>query len=375
MSFFSKFKSENVFNVLPDGIFVLAHDGKILDINPKGLEIFKLNKREIVGKYFSKFIEGGTVVLNNIVNSNKTLKVKSILDGGVEIFLELSAKQSEKSKKVYVQFREITSNYKNETELLSDFQELKIQYNSKNKFFVSINDDILTPIESIEGFSKAMLDSLGGELNEKQAKYVQIILKNAKDLNYNLGIILNYFKLESDLIRFEPRNFDIINLITQEIKRSEELFEAKSLTINLETQPVITRNCFQDPTIVQEIISNYIGLVLRKTDIGGLNVVIKNPEKDFLQKLNIDAEDLTNYKNYIQIDFEDTSIAYSPTELKEIFNPYEIVQGDRKFALGVNFVYPTIKKYLDYIQGGIIVDSQGISGNKTSILFPLNSKG
>ena len=83
------------------------------------------------GKFFSKFVEGGSVVLNNIVNSNKTLKVKSILDGGVEIFLELSAKQSEKSKKVYVQFREITSNYKNETELLSDFQELKIQYNSK----------------------------------------------------------------------------------------------------------------------------------------------------------------------------------------------------------------------------------------------------
>ncbi|MBR2386598.1 hypothetical protein IKA92_04805, partial [bacterium] len=358
-----------------DGIFILAHDGKILDINLKGLEIFKLSKREVVGKYFSKFIEGGTVVLNNIVNSNRTLKVKSILDGGVEIFLELSAKQSEKSKKVYVQFREITSNYKNETELLSDFQELKVQYNAKNKFFVSINDDILTPIESIEGFSKAMLDSLGGELNEKQAKYVQIILKNAKDLNYNLGTILNYFKLESDLIRFEPRNFDIINLITQEIKRNEELFEAKSLSLNLETQPVITRNCFQDPTIVQEIISNYIGLVLRKTDIGGLSVVIKNPEKDFLQKLNIDAEDLTNYKNYIQIDFEDTSIAYSPTELNELFNPYEIVQGDRKFALGVNFVYPTIKKYLDYIQGGIIVDSLGISGNKTSILFPLNSKG
>ena len=49
-------KNENIFNVLPDAIFVLAKDGKILDVNEKVLKIFKEKKFNIVGNYFSKFI-------------------------------------------------------------------------------------------------------------------------------------------------------------------------------------------------------------------------------------------------------------------------------------------------------------------------------
>ena len=71
----------------------------------------------------------------------------------------------------------------------------------------------------------------------------------------------------------------------------------------------------------------------------------------------------------------DSSPAYNARELDEIFNPYEIIQGDRKYALGVNFVYPIIKKYLDFVEGYITIEQVGASGNKTSILFPLNSKG
>ena len=41
------------------------------------------------------------------------------------------------------------------------------------------------------------------------------------------------------------------------MKRNEEYFIEKSLEIKLDVQPVITRNCFQDPSIIQEIISNY----------------------------------------------------------------------------------------------------------------------
>lgn len=372
MGLFSFYKSNKFFSLYPDGIFIISHEGKILDINPKGLKILNCEKKDVKGKFFSKFIEGGSVVLNNIVNSDKTVQVKSILDGGKEIYLELSASQKKKADKVYVAFREVTQKYQEKANLKEGYSEIESLVSDKNKFFANVSDDILTPITSIEGFAKALTEGLGGDLNERQQKYSQIILKNISDLNYGLGKILNYFKLESKLIRFEPRNFDAVNLITQEVKRGEELYEKKSLKINFEARPVMSRHCFQDPTIIQEIINDMLNLVWRKTDVGGIDIIVKNPDAELLEKVGLDREDEENMKKFIAIEFSDSAPVISSHELQEIYNPYAIEQTDKKSALGISFVYPTLLKYIEYVGGKMIVEPQKICGNKTTILFPTN---
>ena len=49
----------------------------------------------------------------------------------------------------------------------------------KNVMFVKTSNEFKSPLQSIIGFSQALLDGLGGEINEKQNKYIKIINKNS----------------------------------------------------------------------------------------------------------------------------------------------------------------------------------------------------
>ena len=56
LDYFKSQKEDNNFNLLPDGIFVLEQDGRIIDVNYKILQMYEMTRFEILGRYFSDFI-------------------------------------------------------------------------------------------------------------------------------------------------------------------------------------------------------------------------------------------------------------------------------------------------------------------------------
>ena len=67
LEYFKSQKEDNNFNLLPDGIFTLEQDGRVIDVNDKVLEIYKTTRFNVLGRYFSDFVENGTEILNKIV--------------------------------------------------------------------------------------------------------------------------------------------------------------------------------------------------------------------------------------------------------------------------------------------------------------------
>ena len=96
-------KEENNFNLLPDGIFTLEQDGKVVDVNNKVLEMYGISRFEILGRYFSDFIENGTSVLNKIVKSNTSMTARAIMkDEEVRnVYFDISATRNAETSKVY----------------------------------------------------------------------------------------------------------------------------------------------------------------------------------------------------------------------------------------------------------------------------------
>ena len=104
-------------NLLPDGIFVIEQDGKIADVNNRVLEMFEINRFDIIGRYFSSFVQDGLTVLNKILAENTTAVAKAMLrkeedDNVPRMFLELSATRDKVENKVYVSARNTTNKEK-----------------------------------------------------------------------------------------------------------------------------------------------------------------------------------------------------------------------------------------------------------------------
>ena len=79
LEYFKGQKEDDNFNLLPDGIFTLEQDGKIVDVNAKILEMYGMTRFEILGHYFSDFIENGTSVLNKIVQNGSSASVRALV--------------------------------------------------------------------------------------------------------------------------------------------------------------------------------------------------------------------------------------------------------------------------------------------------------
>ena len=159
-SLFNKPKKEDIFEIFPDGILVVSMDGKILDINNKAVKILGFNKLEIIGSYFSQFIQGGSVLLNKLVQTGTTSITKAATNKKEDIFVEVAAAKNEEFDKVYVSIRDITANYKMQNMINGEYEIAKKIIDEKNTFLTNISGEIFSLLNSVTNFSKALNDGL-----------------------------------------------------------------------------------------------------------------------------------------------------------------------------------------------------------------------
>ena len=111
-------KVENDFDLLPDGIFVLENDSRVININKKLLEIYSMTRFDFIGRYFSDFVENGTSLLNKAIASDSVVIARAIVsEGKPSMTLEISAARNLEDERVYVNVRDITNKQKEQNSI------------------------------------------------------------------------------------------------------------------------------------------------------------------------------------------------------------------------------------------------------------------
>ena len=370
-SLFNKPKKEDIFEIFPDGILVVSMDGKILDINNKAVKILGFNKLEIIGSYFSQFIQGGSVLLNKLVQTGTTSITKAATNKKEDIFVEVAAAKNEEFDKVYVSIRDITANYKMQNMINGEYEIAKKIIDEKNTFLTNISGEIFSLLNSVTNFSKALNDGVAGELNDKANKYVSIINKNSNDLSYDLTLLFKYFEVESNLYNYEYRNFDLADLLTSIAKNYEVLFAKKKLNFTYDFSSFLTRSSSLDPLAIEAFIKAILDVSLKSTDIGTISMNVGNPPIEFLQEKNIEAEDENIKKQYALFEIKDSGLIMPQSAVENIFNPYYMDSSTNKKILNAKLAYSYCYKHVKNLKGDMWVYSRPSQGTMACILLPM----
>lgn len=370
-SLFNKPKKEDIFEIFPDGILVVSMDGKILDINNKAVKILGFNKLEIIGSYFSQFIQGGSVLLNKLVQTGTTSITKAATNKKEDIFVEVAAAKNEEFDKVYVSIRDITANYKMQNMINGEYEIAKKIIDEKNTFLTNISGEIFSLLNSVTNFSKALNDGVAGELNDKANKYVSIINKNSNDLSYDLTLLFKYFEVESNLYNYEYRNFDLADLLTSIAKNYEVLFAKKKLNFNYDFSSFLTRSSSLDPLAIEAFIKAILDVSLKSTDIGTISMNVGNPPIEFLQEKNIEAEDENVKKQYALFEIKDSGLIMPQSAVENIFNPYYMDSSTNKKILNAKLAYSYCYRHVKNLKGDMWVYSRPSQGTMACILLPM----
>lgn len=350
---------------LPDSLIFVDSEGCIVRFNNKAKEVFGLSEEEIVPIRFNDIIKDGMRYIKTSLDSSKPVLATASIPGR-EFYVELNA--SKKGHEYCLSIRDMT---KLTNELINEEKTLRFN-NEKNAMLAKLEGDIKSPITSISGFSRGLLDGLGGELTEKQNKYVKIINNNADELYQFMDKLLEFSKAESSIYESDYHIFDIVEVFKAISKDFEHTFREKQLSFDFDYFGLEKRNVYTDSNAIKAIYKNILEVASSMTDTGFISVKLSHPDEMTCIKYKLDIT-ADKQKSYLQITISDSGVGIAEEEMKYLCEPYaQLEKGKKNFIRALKLGTASI---LTKRAGGLIsIKSEIMKGTKYCIVLPIEKE-
>lgn len=365
MNLFSNIKPKDVLQYLPDAVFVVKEDsGEIVWINEKAANLFELNKEDLEDIKFNDIVAQGLELADKSSRKDVPIIGGAVIESG-EFFIELNATLLD--DEFFITIRDVTAM----TNVLINAEKTGRLNKDKNLMISKLAHDFKSPVQSILGFSTALADGLGGEINQKQQKYVKIINKNANDLLYFMDKFFEFSNIESSLKSFSFLTFDIINTVQGIIKNNEQSLKNKNLTITIDDEKLKNKAVYSDENAVKTILQNIIELSIQLTEIGSITIELSTPDIDFVQKTGVKLIKGATDESYIQISIIDNGIGLQENEIEGIFEPYTQIDKLNKKHIVRSFCLGSAKELVKQLSGSIWLATEVMKGTVFNVILPV----
>ncbi len=250
-------------------------------------------------------------------------------------------------------FRDITELKNADKEIKSKNVELRKANEDKDKFYSIIAHDLRGPIGGLMGMTELLADE-GQYFSEAERKELSVELSESAQNAFNLlEQLLEWSRMESGLIEFNPQNYLIKQVVEECLKVLSKQAKGKGVEIELSVQDDL--EVLADINMLQTIIRNLTTNAVKFTRPGGKVIILAIPEEN----------------NRVQIVVKDTGIGMSDEMTKYIFNSdYTLkrtgTSGERSSGLGLILCREFVERHGSKIE---VRSVEGI-GSEFSFILP-----
>lgn len=347
----------NTINNLPDSVIYADASGYIINTNKAATKCFNIENTELPLRIKDIIVDGMNVINESLRKKCPVSAIGKSKDR--EFYIELNAKR--RWDGYFITIRDVSklTNEMNTEKQIARFN------GEKNAMLSMIKEDIKSPITSISGFSKGLLDGIGGELTEKQHKYIKIINSNASDLYTYMDKLLEFSCAESSLYASEYLNFDIISFTKDIIKDYQPIMDEKKLLFNFEYNNIQNRTIYADKRAYEGIIRNILETSYSMTEEGYITLNLDYPNEETCINFG-----LSENKQYIKISLKDTSSGIDNKDMRGLCDPYsQIGKGKNNFIRALRLGTASILTKRS--EGFIDINSEILQGVLYNIVLPI----
>ncbi|MDP3357999.1 MAG: PAS domain S-box protein [Lutibacter sp.] len=235
--------------------------------------------------------------------------------------------------------------------------ELKLQNESKNKFFSIISHDLINPISGIIGFSELLKENSTELPPEKIKSFATIINKSA---NFTLALLhdlLEWSRVQIGSIEPNFESFNLSDLLAHNIAGVSPLVSSKKIVLAANFHKNL--KVWADKKMVSTIIRNLLSNAIKFTSKGG---TITISSKEIIE----------NGKKIIETTISDTGIGMNEEKTKNLFKIEHNCRSagtDKESGSGLGLVL--CNEFIEKNKGTIKVISEENIG--TSFIFKLEA--
>ena len=200
----------------------------------------------------------------------------------------------------------------------------------RDQFMANMSHEIRTPMNAIVGLTNLLIKS---DLNEQQAKYLDVIKKSGQNLLVIINDILDLSKIEAGKMELEQRPFPLratlesIKLILNIRAEEKNIFLKESIDEGIPDYVV------GDETRFTQVITNLLGNAIKFTEKGGVTL-----KAELLNSIDAKAS--------IKFSVIDTGIGIPQDKIDKIFESFSQASSDTTRKFGGTGLGLTISKQL-----------------------------
>jgi signal transduction histidine kinase len=215
---------------------------------------------------------------------------------------------------------------------------------AKSAFLASMSHELRTPLNAIIGFSEILQDRTFGEINEKQAKYVDHVLTSGRHLLDLINDILDLSKVEAGKMELEPSAVKIEPLLENSMVLIKEKAMRHNIALKLDIADDLRGTEIEaDERKLKQIVFNLLSNAGKFTPVGGTITVAAGKEDGTLQ-----------------ISVTDTGIGIAARDQERVFGEFEQVDSSyAKKQQGTGLGLALTKRLVELHGGRIWVESKG----------------
>jgi signal transduction histidine kinase len=240
----------------------------------------------------------------------------------------------------------------NETQTKSE--QLELANRHKSEFLANVSHELRTPLNAIIGFSEVLRERMFGELNPKQAEYIDDIHGSGRHLLSLINDILNLAKIEAGRMELELAQFALREALENALSLVRERAARQGIALRLDIEETLDEWVADDRKFKQ-IMVNLLSNAVKFTPAGGsVTVTVTRGEG-----------------GGVEIAVADTGVGIAEDHVDLVFEEFRQVGTDRvRRSEGTGLGLSLTKKLVELHGGTIEVRSAVGTGSTFTVRLP-----
>src|SRR5262249_41246940 len=220
-------------------------------------------------------------------------------------------------------------------------RQLEAASRHKSEFLANMSHALRPPLNAIIGFSEVLAERMFGEVNEKQAEYLQDILSSGRHLLSLINDILDLSKVEAGRLELELDRFHLPTALDNALTLVRERATRHGITLSQILDERVG-DIVADERKVKQILLNLLSNAVKFTPAGGRG-----------------GATAAAAEGAVTIAVSDTGIGIAPEDQAAIFEEFrQVGRDDARKQEGTGLGLTLAKKFVELHGGQIGVQSQ-----------------
>lgn len=339
---------ESVFQSIPDGIFSVDAQGKIMDLNKAAEHIVGFSAEKALGKIFHDVCP---------LPHSPRFPLRKDIWKKRRLFQGSTHLKNSKGEKIpvnayWASLLDHKDNVSGAVCVIRDLRPMQEVENLKRDFISSVSHDLRTPLTSLKGYVRLLRTKRLGNLNASQEECLEALERNTIRLHHMVEELLTFSRVEKQAEAVNLSRMSFKKLVMQLQKDFQPDFEQKGVSFSSNGIP--SESIYADKEKLRHVLDNLVGNAVKFTPSGG-------------------AVSLSAWiqENVLHFQVQDTGPGIHPKELPHIFNAFYQPHKGKKHAVkeGFGLGLAIVKKLVE-LQGGQIW-AHSVFGEGTTFHFTL----